>query len=236
MSTSDKEQESKGATPFTEELDHQLELTISKSEEFIERNKNRLITGLVAVVLIIAGYYYIFHVYFPGKEQEAQSQAFMAQKWFESDSFDLAIKGKGGFAGFEQIADEYGSTKIGKLANYYLGVSYLRKGKFNEAIEALDKYNGDDMFVSTIAMGAKADALLELGKKEEALEGYEKAASHNENALTTPIYLQRAALLAESLGKKEKALELFKKIKEEYKTSQEGMNADKYIGRIEAAQ
>jgi tetratricopeptide (TPR) repeat protein len=237
---SQKEKEAGSTKPvqqdetFADTLDHQLEETISRSEAFIETYKNKLLAGLGILLLVFGAYYYVWHIYLPGQEQEAQEQAYMAQRWFENDSLDLAIKGKGQYAGFETIADEYGMTKIGKLSHYYLGIAYLRKGKFQEAIDELDKFSSDDMMLAAVALGAKGDAMLELGQKEDALAQYEKAASTNENRFTTPIYLQKAAELAENLGQKEKALEIFNRLKDEYKETNEGMNAEKYIARIQA--
>ncbi len=237
---SQKEKEAGSTKPvqqdetFADTLDHQLEDTISRSEAFIEKNKNKLLGGLGIVLLVFGVYYYVWHVYLPGQETEAQEQAYMAQRWFENDSLDLAIKGKGQYAGFEAIADEYSMTKIGNLAHYYLGIAYLRKGKYQEAIDELDKFSADDMMLAAVAVGAKGDAMLEIGQKEDALSQYEKAAGVSENRFTTPIYLQKAAELAENLGQKEKAIEIFNRLKEEYKETNEGMNADKFIARIQA--
>jgi len=55
----------------------------------------------------------------------------------------------------------------------------------------------------------------------------------NENDLTTPLYMMKAARLLESMEKLNDALTLFKQIKEKYPSSSEGQNADRYIARIE---
>ena len=49
----------------------------------------------------------------------------MAEIYFEKDSFNLALNGDLNSAGFIDIADDYSSTKTGKLANYYAGICYL---------------------------------------------------------------------------------------------------------------
>ena len=43
----------------------------------------------------------------------------------------------------------------------------------------------------------------------------------------------KAANLLESMDELDEALVLYKQIKEKYPTSNEGQNADRYIGRIE---
>ena len=50
-----------------------------------------------------------------------------AQYYFNGDSLNRAIKGDGVHSGFLDIADQYGSTPAGQLANYYLGLCYYQK-------------------------------------------------------------------------------------------------------------
>jgi hypothetical protein len=60
------------------------------------------------------------------KTQDAQEQIFSAQQFFEADSLDKALFGDGNHLGFVDIAEEYSSTKPGKLANYYAGICFLK--------------------------------------------------------------------------------------------------------------
>ena len=46
-------------------------------------------------------------------------------------------------------------------------------------------------------------------------------------------YLLKAGVTAEKLGQDAKALGFYKQIKDQYPTSMEGYDVDKYIGRIE---
>ena len=78
------------------------------------------------------------------------------------------------------------------------------------------------------------DCQVELNKKEDALTQYEKAAGNNPNNLTSPLFLFKAGMLAEELNKSDKAIELYKKIKADYRSSDQGMDIDKYIARAEA--
>jgi hypothetical protein len=56
-----------------------------------------------------------------------------------SDSlYKLSLNGSEGKFGFIKIADEYSGTD-GNLANYYAGMAYLNTGKYNEAIDYLNK-------------------------------------------------------------------------------------------------
>jgi hypothetical protein len=52
---------------------------------------------------------------------------------------------------FIKIADEYSGTDAGNLANYYAGMAYLNTGKYNEAIDYLNKFKSDDIVLSGLA-------------------------------------------------------------------------------------
>lgn len=212
-----------------------LQETISRSEQFLEKYK-QLIYGVLGGLVVVAGLiYYVTGVYLPNKQTEAQNLMYVAERYFENDSLNLAINGDGNFPGFIEIADDYGWTKAGKLANYYLGISYLRLGQFEEAIEKLRDFSTNEPIIGSIALGATADAYLELDQKEKALDFYLKAANKEENQFTTPVYLMRAGELAENMGNTKKALELYERIFAEYKNTSEGQSVEKYIARIKAS-
>ncbi|MDZ7774475.1 MAG: hypothetical protein U5L09_02100 [Bacteroidales bacterium] len=67
-------------------------------------------------------------------KKEATSQIFVAERYFEQDSLQLALNGDGQYPGFVEIADEYGMTKTGNLAHYYAGVSYLKLGEMKKLL------------------------------------------------------------------------------------------------------
>jgi hypothetical protein len=39
------------------------------------------------------------------------------------------------------IAEDFGSTKAGNLANFYAGTALMKQGKFDEAIEYLSDFS-----------------------------------------------------------------------------------------------
>lgn len=211
-----------------------VESALGKTEQFIETHKNLLayiLIGIVALVLIYMG---VRRFYFQPREIEAQAQIFVAEQYFEKDSLDLAMFGDGTYPGFEEIIDNYGGTKSGNLAKYYLGICYLNKGEFETAIKYLKKFKSKDKIVGPMAKGAIGDAYLELGKNEEALEYYMKAANMNKNILSTPVFLMKAGLTYEILENKTEAVKIYKIIKQEYPKSFEAREIDKYIARASA--
>ncbi len=210
----------------------ELESALTKTEQYIEDNQ-KIITYIVGAIILIVGAYLAFHkFYMQPKEKEALSQMFMAENYFEKDSFNLAINGDGNYLGFLDIIDDYGITKSANRAKYYAGISYLHLGQYEEAIDYLKKFKTDDLLLGPVKAGAIGDAMLELGDKEDALKQYKKAFSETDNELTTPVYKMKAAKLLESMSKFDDALKLYEEIKKDYPQSTEGTTVDKYIARI----
>jgi len=143
--------------------------------------------------------------------------------------FKLALNGGEGKQGFVGIADTYSGTKTGNLANYYAGMSYMHLQDFKNAETYLLKFKTDEVVLGAMAQGALGDAYSELGKVNEAIEAYKKAASIGENEYTAPRFLTKAAQLAFLNNKKEEANKLFTEIKDKYETSREAQNIDAYI-------
>jgi tetratricopeptide (TPR) repeat protein len=221
-------------TPKTKDPIQNVEEALTKTELFIEKNRNVLLGTLAGLVLIIGGFLAYKQYVVKPAELEAQSASFRAEIYFEKDSFNLALNGdKKGTLGFLAIQDEFGSTKTGNLAHYYAGICYLNLGKFQEAIDQLDQYDGSDMITSAMAMGAKGDALMEMNKTQEAIDQYIKAAGKSENQFSTPMYLMKAALGYEDLGNYAKSIEIYTNIREKFFSTQEGREAEKYIARAQ---
>lgn len=212
-----------------------VEEALSKSEQFIINNQKTLIGVVAVVVVVVLGYFGVNKYYLQPKEKEAQTQMFMAESYFESDSLNKALYGDGNSLGFMDIIDEFGSTDAGNLARYYAGVSLLRQGEYEEAASQLKKFSADDYIISAMAMGALGDVYLEMGKQSEAASQYEKAARDRTNELTTPMYLLKAGQTYELMGDYSKALKTFKEINEKYPSTTEGRLMEKYIARVEAA-
>lgn len=210
----------------------ELESALTKTELFIENNQKMISYVVGGFILIVAAYLGYNRFYMQPKQDEALSQMFMAENYFEKDSFNLAINGDGNYLGFLDIIDDYSGTKSANRAQYYTGVSYLYLGEYDEALNYLNNFKTDDLLLAPVAEGAKGDAYLELGEQEQALKHYKKAYNLSDNELTTPAYMLKAASLLESMDELEDALTLYKDIKEKYPESTEGKNADRYIARV----
>ncbi len=211
----------------------ELESALTRTEHFIEKNQ-KIITYVVGgIVVIVLAFLAFKKFYLQSRENEAQSQMFMAENYFEKDSFNLALNGDGNYIGFLDVINDYGITKSAKVAKYYAGISYLRLGNYDDAVKYLNKFSTKDLLLAPIVEGAKGDACLELGQQEKALAHYKKAYELTDNELTTPIYMMKAGGVYETLDEPEKALEIYNKLKEKYPNSTEGSIVDKYIARLQ---
>jgi tetratricopeptide (TPR) repeat protein len=210
-----------------------VENALTQSEVFIEKNKKTLLMVVGGIIVLVGGFFAYKQYVVKPMELEAQAAMFRAENYFEKDSFQLALKGKGNAEGFESIIENYSGTASANLAHYYAAVCNLQLGKYQEAIDQIDEFSGSDIMLSAMAHGIKGDALMELNKQDEAIESYLKASSTNENTFTTPMFLMKAGLAYELKSDFGKALETYKKIKTEYPNSSEGREAEKYIARAE---
>lgn len=221
-----KDKKHKQADNLTE-----VESALTKTEQFLESNQKLISIVIGSIVIVVVGYLALNKFYLEPRNKDAKDQMFMAQNYFEKDSFNLALNGDGNNLGFLDIIDSYGSTDAGNLSNYYAGISYLHMGQYENAIEYLKKFDTDDALLGPISVGAQGDAQLELGKSDKALDLYSKAYKMNENQLTTPIYMLKAAELLENSNKTADALKIYETIKQKFPESNEGRSIDKYIAR-----
>ncbi len=206
-----------------------VENVLSKTEQYIEENQKSLTIIVSVIVVIIAVYLGYKRFYLAPTEKEAQAEMYVAEKYFEVDSFKLALNGDGSYLGFLDIIDDYGVTKSANLSHYYAGICYLRLGNYDEAIAELKKFDEKDVIVTDIDLGDIGDAYVELGDFKQGLSFFLKAAARKKNDFTTPIYLKKAGLVYEQLGEYDKAIDLYKKIELEYPNSQEAFDIEKNI-------
>jgi tetratricopeptide (TPR) repeat protein len=208
-----------------------VEEALGRTEQFIEKNQKMIIIVLSVIVAIVLGYFGFKQFYLKPQEAKAHSEMFYAEKYFELDSLDLALNGDGEHIGFLEVIDNYGITKASNLAKYYTGIIYLKKGKFQEAIDYLEDFDGDDQIVGSLAIAAIGDAYMELNNPDKALESYLKAAEKNSNNFTSPQCLMKAGFVYEEKNDWANALKTYERIKKDFFKSQESREIDKYIAK-----
>ena len=216
----------------TENLEGNIQDGIGKIERFVEENKQKVMIGGGVVALLIVGVIYLFAKYLPEQNLKAQKAMYMAEFAFAKDSFALALNGNAANKGFSQVANDYGWTASGKLANYYAGICALNLKKYDDAVKYLDKFSTSDPIIGALRLNALGDAKAELGNIDDAISSYEKAAAFSDNESYTPYYLFKAGLANEKAKKPEEAKKLYQQLKDKYPNSEEGRDIEKYIARV----
>ncbi|MGK7395861.1 MAG: tetratricopeptide repeat protein [Candidatus Cyclobacteriaceae bacterium M3_2C_046] len=206
---------------------------LSRTEEFIEKNRKWVfIVGGIIVVITAAFFFYRYYI--DNRDELAQGEMFQAVYYFENDSLNLALNGDGNNYGFLEIIDDYPMTEAANLAQFYTGVSYLKLERFEEAIDYLKEFTSSDYVVKARALSLIGDAYMELESYQEAAEFYEDAADYKPNQYFTPQYLMKGALAYEMSGNLEEAQELYQTIVDEYIDSNLFQEAKKQLARLEA--
>ncbi|MBP8724735.1 MAG: tetratricopeptide repeat protein [Saprospiraceae bacterium] len=205
-----------------------------QAEDFFEKNRNLILGGLIGVVILVGGWLSYKFLYQEPQNKEALEQMYQAEFLFEKDSFALALENPGGgFAGFAEIADQFGGTPAGNLAKYYAGICCMQLRRFEEARSYFEDFNAGGKVMPTLKNGMLGDVHAELNDIDKALEFYEKAASGTENELLTPVYLKKIGVLKQKQGDNAGALLAFKTIKEKFPNSPDGNGIDKFIIPLE---
>jgi len=222
------------AEEIEETTGEEIQDRIVQIEEYVEQNPKMVFGGGAAVLVIILAAIYIFAKWLPDENLKAQKAIYMAEFAFAKDSFALALNGNVAYKGFADVANKYSWTKTGNLANYYAGICCLNLKKYDESIKYLDKFSTNDAILGALKLSATGDAYAENGKFEEAVKYYEKAANFSDNESYTPYFLFKTGLAYEKEKKYADAKKLYEKIRDQYPTSDEGRDIEKYIARASA--
>ena len=207
-----------------------VEDALTQSEAFLIKYKNAIIGGVVAVIIIVAGFIMYKNLYAEPREEKAQAALFKGQEYFEQDAFEQALNGDSiGYTGFLKVADEYSGTKAANLAKAYAGICYAQLGKYEEAVKMLDSFNGKDQMVAPAILGAAGNCYAQLGQLDKAASTLLSAADKADNNTLSPIFLIQAGEILVKQGKYDDAVNAYTKIKDKYLQSYQAMDIDKYI-------
>lgn len=205
---------------------------VQNRSDIISKNK-KLFIGIGAVIVLIVGGYFFWRYQTDSENAEAQTAMFKAVNYFEADSLDKALNGDGNNEGLLDIYNNYGGTKASNLASYYIGLIYLKKGKYKGAVEYLSDFESSDLILQGKAYCLLGDAHMEMNHVKEAAEYYRKAAEYKPNKYFSPGYLMKLATALKKSGDKKGASAAYQKIIDEYFDSNEVPQAKKYKALLE---
>ena len=224
----------------TEEVFSNLDTGASRLEHWIANYQRQIFGIIFGIIIVVLGYLGYQSLILNPKIDEANTEIFQAQDFFEKgladedlrDSlFQNALNGANGKYGFLDIIDNYGGTPAANLATYSSGMIYLHLGEFELAIDFLEDFDSSDPLLSPLALGGIGDAFAELEQLSSALNYYQKALSFSDNKITYPRYLRKAGLVALSLGDKKTAKSYFTILKDEFSDGVDAKYIDALLGK-----
>lgn len=207
---------------------------LTTSEQFLENNQKRILTGLLIVVVLVGTYLAYHYLYKLPRNEKAQTAIFKGERYFQEGQDSLALFGNGNdYLGFEAVIKQFKGTNTADLAHAYAGISYNRLGNNEKALEHLKKFKGGDLLVTPAIIGAMGDVYINMGNTAEGISYFQKAAKKANDQMLTPIYMKKMGEAYISLAEYDKAIATFTKIKEEHINTPEAEEADKYIKQAE---
>lgn len=218
----------------TEGKDLDIGQIYTKSELFIEKNKQPITIAVVAILVIVGGLLGYKKFVSEPRAKEAQDMIWKAQYYFEIDSLDLALNGDGNFLGFLDVADQYGSTSTGNLAKFYIAVIKHQQGDYQTALQYYKEADLGDDVLRVMAVGNQGDILVDMGQPADAVGLFMKAADLVKSDYTTPMFLMKAGIVYQQQSDWKNAAKCFGRITTDFPSFPDLMTAKKYEARAKA--
>lgn len=207
----------------------------AQTENFFEKHSKAVVIAMIAVFALAAVVFGYKKLVSEPRQKAAQEMLFEAQYQFEKQDADfaLALNGDENTPGFAQVAEQYGNTAAGNLANLYAAACSIRLGEVDAAETYLKKFNNvkgtPGEIINAMAAGLKGDIAVEKGDFAAAAAAFEAAAKVSDNSYTTPLYLRKAAQAYSEAGNEAKAQECLAVIIDKYPATMEANNAQKLV-------
>ena len=219
-----------------EKQDEQLQEVneaLTGAGKWIEDNANLISWIVCGIAIVVMAVLAIHNYVIKPHAAEAANENAKAEAYFLAGDFDKALNGDDAECiGFEAIAEDYSFYQQGKLAALYAGICHFEKGEYEEAAKYLKKFEAEDLNIAPAARQLLGDAYVELGEYGKAAKAFESAAKSG-NDIIAPMALKKAGIVYLHEDQKAKALKAFKAIKENYPSSSEAQDIDKYIAIAE---
>jgi tetratricopeptide (TPR) repeat protein len=209
-----------------------VEGALNSTESVIEKYQNQISWGLLIIILVVFGIFALNKYVIGPRGEKASYELSKAEYFFGEKNWQVALEGDSADCiGFVGVLDQYGSTKAGHVAKYYAGVCSFKLGNFEDAADYLEGFSSDNKMLNLEAQILLGDTYVELNEVEKAVSLFEKVGKKN-NQVMSPRALKKAGIAYESLNKKADALRVYQKIKDDFNSSDEARDIDKFIARV----
>jgi tetratricopeptide (TPR) repeat protein len=118
-------------------------------------------------------------------------------------------------AQFQQVADHYGFTNSGRLAEYFVGLTYADEGQNSPAEAALQKVSTSwDHGLAALGKSALAALYQQTGQDAKAIDLYNQLAKDKATTVPPGLAQLQLAELYQSEGKTDQARQIYAELKD----------------------
>lgn len=205
----------------------ELNESLSSIEQKVENNKKYIywaVGAVVVVALVVLGYVYGIHN--PNMEK-AKTEIAKADQDLSVGNDSLALKE------YLAVASKYSNSPANR-ANLNAAIILYQKGKYQEAIESIKKFDTEGTIVGPASQSLLGDCYVNLKQYDEALSAFDKAVSlSKDNSLYTPLFLMKKATIYREQKNYKAEADIFQTIKDKYPDFAANYNVDieKYLVR-----
>ena len=209
---------------------------VTKVLSFFNKYQNLIYGIIIGILVLVLAILAFNRFYLQKKNAEASAQIVQPIQWYmqgDTASLNMALEGDGENDGFLDIASSYKLTKTANTANYYAGLTYLKLGKKDEAMDYLKKFKQKEDVLWYACQATIGDLYDDQGDEANAISYYEKAAKGKE-PLFTPIALFKLGQMYERKGDWNKALAAYETIEKDFYNEYNKMSVAQYTERARA--
>lgn len=209
---------------------------VTKVLSFFNKYQNIIYGVIIGILVIILAILAFNRFYVQKKNAEAAAQIVQPIQWLtkgDTASLNMALEGDGENDGFLDIASHYKITKTANTANYYAGLTYLKLGQKEDALEYLKKFKKKEDVLWYACQATIGDLYDEQGDESKAISYYEKAVK-GKDPFFTPIALFKLGQMYERQGDWKKALAAYETIEKDFYTEYNRMSVAQYAERAKS--
>jgi tetratricopeptide (TPR) repeat protein len=222
-------------------VDNATKRQLKKQDQFValtgagvhwadEHRQKAIVSGIIAVVAIIAivGSYSLYQ----SRSAAAATEFGAAMQTYQTPLANAAqpvppgiktfpdAKARAAAANsqFQQVADHYGLTQSGRLAEYFVGLTYEDEGQTGPAQQTLEKVASSwDNGLASLGKDALADLYQQTGQNSKAIDLYNELSKGKSTTVPPDLAKLQLAELYQSQGNTDQARQILALLKDKDK-------------------
>lgn len=211
----------------------QLATATARGMTFFEEHRTLIIGVAAALLVVVAGA--VVWKWYQARQDRAAAEALGGiLNAYESGDYQQALEGTPEAAGLLDIASQYGSTNTGNLATFFAADALYQLGRYDEALERFEDYDGDRDILGASALAGEAAVYEQRGDHARAAALYLRAADAYASAATTPGYLLAAGRNFEAAEDYERAQAAYQRYLDDWEDDPNVALAKIFLARAQA--